>query len=98
MSQHRKILNLLADGEWHCTSQMRELFMADPPKRLQELGEQVECGGRCTLHSYHQGGVKMWRIRPILLASREYKKGMDVEKWNSQFYPPKEEDKRLVLF
>jgi len=36
--------------------------MADPPKRLQEMGKEVECGGRCTIHDYHKGGVKMWRL------------------------------------
>lgn len=65
MSQHAKIINLLDDGQWHCTSEMRNLYMADPPKRICELKEKgfiFDNPRVCTKHNYHDGGVKEWRL------------------------------------
>lgn len=65
-SQHQKILDILSDGDWHCTSEMRSEYMADPPKRLQELRDEkgylFYTPRYCTRHNYHKGGVKEWRL------------------------------------
>src|SRR6185436_4436638 len=39
-SQQRKILEILMDQSWHCTSEMYALYIADPRKRLNELKKQ----------------------------------------------------------
>lgn len=65
-SQHQIILNILSDKGWHCTSEMRSEYMADPPKRLQELrdvkGYKFESPQLCRRHN-HRGGVKAWKLR-----------------------------------
>jgi hypothetical protein len=67
-SQHQKILDILSDGDWHCTSEMRSEYMADPPKRLQELRDDKEykfyLPRLCKRHN-HRGGVKEWRLLDI---------------------------------
>ena len=65
-TQHHKILALLDNGQWHCTSEMYALYMADPRKRLCELkkkGYNLE-KDKCHLHNYHKGQSKMWRLVP----------------------------------
>ena len=63
-TQTSKILNLLKDGAWHCTSEMYAMFMSDPRRRivdLKEKGYELE-GKKCELHDYHKGCSKMWRL------------------------------------
>lgn len=64
MSQHEKILNKLSDGNWHCSSELYALFIADPRTRiceLKKLGYQLE-DRRCQQHNFHEGGSKEWRL------------------------------------
>lgn len=37
MTQHEKILNMCADGEWHCQNAFRELYIFSPHKRRSEI-------------------------------------------------------------
>jgi queuine/archaeosine tRNA-ribosyltransferase len=65
-SQQTKILNLLDDNQWHCTSQFYSMFIADPRKRLHELreqGKQLEWRW-CKTHNFHSGQQKEWRLIP----------------------------------
>lgn len=96
-SQHEKIRRLLADGNFHCTSEMRALYMADPPKRLQELGREVVCGGRCALHNYHIGGVKMWRLSNLPKPDYSGIKSPVVREFLIK-YPSKQQVKEMTLF
>lgn len=63
-SQAKRILSILQDGEWHCTSEFYALFIADPRRRvvdLKEKGYELE-NQKCSLHTFHDGGSKMWRL------------------------------------
>ena len=63
-SQINKILNLLFEGRWVCTSAMYGLYISDPRRRLVDIRERgyVLESKRCELHDYHRGGSKMWRL------------------------------------
>ena len=63
-SQAERIAELLSDGNWHCTNEMYEMWMADPRTRLCELKKKgyVLEGIKCTLHNNHRGGSKMWKM------------------------------------
>ena len=64
MTQLRKILSLLSDNQFHCTSEMYALYIADVRRRLcdlQDKGYKLE-GKKCELHNYHEGGSKMWKM------------------------------------
>jgi hypothetical protein len=74
-SQKNKIIKLLLDGQWHCTSEFYALFMADPRRRICDLKEDgyiFEEPRRCQQHDYHRGGSKEWRLKEkdILLISK----------------------------
>ncbi len=63
MNQFEKILNLLSDNEFHCTSEMAALYMIDYRRRLVDLkekGYQFE-NRRCTKHNHP---MKEWRLKP----------------------------------
>lgn len=67
-SQQNKILNLLDDGAWHCTSEMAALYMVDYRRRLVDLKEkgwQLE-SRRCTKHPHP---MKEWHILRDRLAT-----------------------------
>lgn len=64
ISQKEKILDLLSDKNWHCTSQMYAMYMSDPRRRLvdiKEMGYHLE-SRICQQHSFHKGGSKEWRL------------------------------------
>ena len=63
-SQLNKILKLLERGDWVCTSQMYALYMSDPRRRLCDLKEKgyILESKKCSLHDFHRGGSKMWRL------------------------------------
>lgn len=63
MSQHTKLLNLLDDSRWHCSNELRDLFVPEYRSRINELRK---CGYvikalKCNLHK-HSGNMQMWRI------------------------------------
>lgn len=63
-SQVQRILDVLDDGKWHCTSEFYKDFMADPRRRMvdiRERGHSPECRP-CQSHNYHDGGSKEWRL------------------------------------
>lgn len=64
MTQHEKILDILSDGKWHCTSEFYAAYIADPRIRLHELKEKgYLCEWRwCQSHDYHKGHSKEWRL------------------------------------
>ena len=65
-SQQVRILNLLDDNQFHCTSELYAMYIADPRKRLHELreqGKQLEWRW-CKTHDYHTGQQKEWRLLP----------------------------------
>jgi hypothetical protein len=68
-SQQTKILNLLDDGKWHCTSEFYAMYIADPRKRLHELREQKQPleWRWCKTHDYHAGQQKEWRLNSFSL-------------------------------
>ena len=64
MSQQQIILDILKDGEFHCSSEFYAQYMADPRKRLHELktkGYELE-NRKCQQHDYHTGGSKEWKL------------------------------------
>ena len=64
MSQKEKILNLLQQNEWVCTSQMYALYIADVRRRICDLaqdGYELE-SRKCRQHDYHAGGSKEWHL------------------------------------
>lgn len=63
-SQVQRILDVLEDGEFHCTSEFYADYMADPRRRMkdiQEKGFHLE-SRKCRKHGYHAGGSKEWRL------------------------------------
>jgi Helix-turn-helix domain len=65
MSQHQKILNLLENGDWVCTSLMYALFIADPRTRLVELkklGYQLQPRWCENPAHRHEGKMKEWKL------------------------------------
>lgn len=67
-SQVQRIIDVLEDGEWHCTSQFYADFMADPRRRMidiQERGFSLE-SRPCRSHTFHAGGSKEWRMTALL--------------------------------
>jgi hypothetical protein len=66
MTQSQKIINLLDDNNWHCSSQFYAMFISDPRTRICELkkdGFKLE-NRWCESHSYHEGNPKEWRLLP----------------------------------
>lgn len=68
-SQVQRIITVLEDGNWHCTSEFYKDFMADPRRRMvdiQDKGYKLE-SRPCQSHNYHDGHSKEWRIadKPI---------------------------------
>ena len=63
-SQKQKILNLLLDNEWSCTSAMYALYMSDPRRRIVDLKKDgyILESRKCESHDYHRGGSKEWRL------------------------------------
>ena len=64
-SQKTKILELLEQSEWVCTSAMYACFMSDPRRRicdLKEKGYLLE-SRKCQSHDYHRGGSKEWHLK-----------------------------------
>src|SRR3990167_10120827 len=62
-SQKQKILNLLLDLQWHCTSEFYAMFIADPRRRLCTLREEYVLENRkCHQHNFHKGYSKEWRL------------------------------------
>ena len=63
MNQKQKILNLLDDGRWHCSSEMYAMYLADPRKRLHELKQAgyILESRWCKDHP-HEGLQKQWRL------------------------------------
>ena len=64
MSQKQKILNLLIDREWVCTSDMYALYIADVRRRLVDLKKDgyILASRKCEQHDYHAGGSKEWHL------------------------------------
>lgn len=52
MTHHQLILQLLSDGQWHCGTEIMQLYIKDDRKRISELvaqgyniiGEPCDCG------------------------------------------------------
>ena len=63
-SQKQKILNLLTDSTWVCTSQMYALYMSDPRRRIVDLKKDgyILESRKCQSHDYHRGGSKEWHL------------------------------------
>lgn len=81
MNQLDKIIELLSDNQWHCTSEMAALYMIDYRRRLVDLqrkGYKFE-NRRCTQHTHP---MKEWRLLQL--------KNNFVEEWLLK-YPPKQE-------
>lgn len=60
-SQQNKILNLLEDGEFHCTSEMAALYMVDYRRRLVDLKVKgyLFVNRRCQKHAHP---MKEWKL------------------------------------
>jgi hypothetical protein len=68
-SQQTKILNLLDDNQWHCSSEMYAMYISDPRTRICELkkkGYKLE-PRPCKAHNYHEGLQKEWRLNSFNL-------------------------------
>ena len=64
MTQHAKILSILEDNQWHCSSEFYAQYIADPRKRLCELKEKgyTLISRWCEDHNYHTGHQKQWKL------------------------------------
>lgn len=98
-SQQNKILDLLSDNEFHCTSEMAALFMVDYRRRLVDLqrkGYQFE-NRRCTKHNHPMKEWKLCQTQEI--ASPRSETAQKVKDWADSFKTPiKAESKELTLF
>ena len=64
VSQENKILKILEDDNWHCSSEFYAQYMADPRARLfglKKKGYQLE-SRKCQSHNFHDGNSKEWRL------------------------------------
>lgn len=63
-SQAHRIAALLDDYQPHCSNEMREMYIADPPRRVNDLEEEgyIIKKEYCTMHSYHDGLPKMYTL------------------------------------
>lgn len=63
-SQAHRIAALLDDFQPHCSNEMREMFIADAPRRINDLEEEgyIIKKEYCTMHSYHDGLPKMYTL------------------------------------
>jgi hypothetical protein len=61
MTQHQTILNILKDGQPHCSNELRDVFVPEYRSRINELRKQgfTIKGYRCNLHQ-HKGNSQMW--------------------------------------
>lgn len=65
MNQHTKILNLLENGNWVCSSKMYAEYIADPRTRLAELKKKgYHLISRWCLSHHHEGQMKEWKLLP----------------------------------
>jgi hypothetical protein len=63
MSQHEKILNLLKNGDWVCSSKFYAEYIADPRTRLVELKKKgYNLVSRWCLTHKHDGQMKEWKL------------------------------------
>lgn len=63
-NQKTLIINILDDGNFHCSSEFYREYIADPRSRISSLkkdGHQLEWRW-CKSHSYHDGNQKEWRL------------------------------------
>lgn len=71
ISQQNKILNLLDDLQWHCTSEMAALYMVDYRRRLVDLkekGYQFETR-RCIIRKFDL--VKYWELEGAIYERKD---------------------------
>ncbi len=63
-TQKQKILEMLRNNEWVCTSLMYASFIADPRKRLSDLKKKYTLEWRwCENPTHnHRGNMKEWRL------------------------------------
>ncbi len=77
MNQQDKILNLLSDHTYHCTSEMAALFMVDYRRRLVDLQRKgyIFENRHCTQHNHP---MKEWRLinSPSITVTRNDWKAM----------------------
>ncbi len=76
MTQQEIILNILQDGNWHCTNSMYASYIADPRTRLVELkkkGYELEWRW-CQQHDHKRS--KEWRLiqkkTEVILSPKQY--------------------------
>lgn len=61
--QHKQILNILSDGQFHCGTVFINCYIKDDRKRISELNEMgfniiaEKCDGRCQIN--HNSGIVM---------------------------------------
>jgi hypothetical protein len=63
MNQHNIILNTLQDSQWHCSNQLRDLFVPEYRSRINELRKRgyTITKERCKIHN-HKGITQMWKL------------------------------------
>lgn len=69
MNQHKpsqayRIATLLDDYQPHCSNEMRQMSIADPPRRINDLEEEgyIIKKEYCRMHTYHDGLPKMYTL------------------------------------
>ena len=62
MTQHKKILEILSDGRWHCTNEFYASYIADPRTRIAELKKKdfILLWQWCKSHPHNKS--KEWQL------------------------------------
>ena len=61
-TQKNKIINLLDDGGWHCTSEFYAMFIADPRTIMAKLKKEGLVLSRWCKKHPHAGSQKEWQL------------------------------------
>ncbi len=63
MSQKSKIINLLDDAQWHCTSEMYQMYMSDPRTIISKMRKDgYNLVSRWCQSHKHEGMQKQWKM------------------------------------
>lgn len=88
MNQHTKLINLLDDGAWHCSNELRDLYIPEYRSRINELRKKGYniLDRRCLRHP-HDGSMNEWRLVSFNQAKLETNllAEQKVRLWDEQF-------------
>ena len=100
-TQHQLILDKLDDLGWHCSNELRNLYVPEFRSRISELrhkGYKITAE-RCKLHD-HKGNMQMWRLegepqKTNIYTPLEQERNDKIDQWIASFKP--KENKQMSL-